>query len=91
MTCVVCFQKFIVSYCRTISVRPSGNRGCPPISVPFCPHLVFCVRLEKKHIDDWELRDESVLLKLLPYPGAEGRDGQRDVVHGLDLGCLEAR
>lgn len=51
-------------------------------------NLVLGVVLHEKHIDDALLVHEPVLLELLSHPGAEGGDGEGDVVHGLDLGGL---
>jgi hypothetical protein len=51
-------------------------------------YLVIGVALHKKDIDHGELVDESVALELLSHAGADGRDGLRDRVHGLDLGRL---
>jgi len=44
--------------------------------------------LEEQHVHDRQLVDESVLLELLAQPRADDRYRQRDIVHGLDLGCL---
>lgn len=51
--------------------------------------LVFGVVLHQEHVDDGDLVDESVTLKLLSHARADDRDGEGDRVHGLDLRRLE--
>ena len=46
--------------------------------------------LEQQDIDDGNLVDKSVALKLLSYSCADRGNGHGDVVHGLDLGSLES-
>lgn len=48
-------------------------------------YLVVGIVLQKEHIDNGELVDESVTLELLSDAGADGGDGLGDRVHGLDL------
>lgn len=51
-------------------------------------HLVVDVGLGDQNVGNVELVDITMPLKLLSYTGAEGGDGERDGVHGLDLGSL---
>jgi hypothetical protein len=46
------------------------------------------MRLEDEDVGDSELVNVSLALEFLSYPGANGRDGHRKVVHGLHLGDL---
>lgn len=46
------------------------------------------MRLEDEDVGDSELVNVSLALEFLSYPGANGRDGHRKVVHGLYLGDL---
>lgn len=87
MTWFDCFQKFMVS-CPRRSARLSSSLPLyPPTMVS--SYLVFRVALEKQYVDDRQLVDESVSLKLLPDSRPDDRHREGDVVHGLDLGCLE--
>jgi len=47
--------------------------------------LVLCMRLEEEHVDNGQLVRVSVSLELLSHPCPQGRNGQRDIVHRLDL------
>jgi hypothetical protein len=38
-------------------------------------YLIVRIALLDQNVDNWELIDVSVPLKLLPYPRANGRDG----------------
>lgn len=44
--------------------------------------------LEEKHVNYGQLVRVSVSLELLSHPCPEGRNRERDIVHGLDLGRL---
>jgi hypothetical protein len=52
-------------------------------------HLVISIALVQQNIDNGQLVDVAVAFELLPDAGADGGDGVRDTVHGLDLGRLE--
>jgi hypothetical protein len=73
-------------------ICPAWRRPWFPPTVARHPHeaayLVIGVTLHEKDIDHGQLVDEAVALELLPHAGADGRDGLRDRVHGLDLGRL---
>lgn len=47
--------------------------------------LVLCMGLEEKHVNNGQLVRVSVSLELLSHPCPEGRNGERDIVHCLDL------
>jgi hypothetical protein len=36
------------------------------------PYLIFRIGLEEEHVNGAEIADESLALKLLPYPCADG-------------------
>jgi len=52
-------------------------------------YLVIRITLEQQDIHHGELVRESVPLKLLSHPRTNGRNGQGNVVHFLDLGGLK--
>lgn len=95
MTCVACFQKFIVSCSpNQISAVVPRRPACGLAKGRFDsrgigePYLVLGVVLQEKDVDDGDLVDESVLLELLSHPRPNRRDGHGDVVHPLDVGRL---
>lgn len=51
--------------------------------------MIIGVASEDQHIDDRELVDKAMSLKLLPYACTDGGDWFRDGVHSLDLGGLD--
>lgn len=63
----------------------------PPRNPPFgqrTTDLVLGIVLHDENIHDGQLVHVSVSLELLSHPCSNDRNGERDGVHGLDLGRL---
>jgi len=95
MTCVVCFQKFIISCGPIPSAELLSRNLSIPVVVIVCEtstglasYLVFGIVLHNEDVDNGELVDKPVPLKLLTHPGSESGYRKRDIVHGSDLGSL---
>jgi hypothetical protein len=48
-------------------------------------YLIIGIVLKEENVHHWQLVDESMALKLLPYAGADSRNWMWDRVHGLNL------
>jgi hypothetical protein len=75
---------------QPIQVRRPSPRLLGLVLYGGVTNLVVGVASEDENIDDGELVDEAVALKLLPYAGADRGNWLGDGVHRLDLGGLVA-
>ena len=62
----------------------------PYTEPPMHAYLELGMAFLDENVGGLELRDVAVALELLPHLGADGRDGDVQGVHGLNLGSLES-